>query len=79
MTKQQAKQEMHAGKRVTHRFFQPDEYVMMDGTLDGETYITEDGCRISQEDFWTLRTDESWEKDWELYKEKQADANTSIF
>lgn len=73
MTKQEAIQAMREGKKVTHRFFQPDEWVTWVISGLGECddmYITEDGCRLSSEDFWTLRTDPAWETGWEIYFEK---------
>ena len=77
MTKNEAQQAMREGKKVTHRFFQPDEFVFMQDTK-GSDYTTEDGCTLSEIDFLTLRTDPAWDKDWSIYEEKQQDADTTI-
>jgi hypothetical protein len=65
MTKEEAIQEMRAGKKVTHRYFSPEEWVTM-GT-EGQI-VLEDGVECSPEEFWQWRTDDSYKTDWELWK-----------
>ena len=68
MTKQEAIQAMREGKKVTHRHFTGLEWV---ATNQSESeYIFEDGVKCSAQLFWALRSDESWETDWELWNEK---------
>jgi hypothetical protein len=67
MTKEEAIQEMIAGKKVTHRHFTPEEWVTM-GTYG--QMVLEDGVECSPFEFWRWRTDESYETDWELFEKK---------
>jgi len=72
MTKDEAILAMREGKKVTHRYFTPDEFVYMDGkniSLNGNDlyYFFEDGVKVSATEFWKYRTDASFETDWEIY------------
>lgn len=64
MTKQEAIQAMKSGKKVTHRYFTPDEYLFMN--IENE-YTFEDGVSCSAQEFWKNRTAEYWETDWEIF------------
>lgn len=71
MDKQQAIEAMLKGKKVTHRYFDPNEWVRM---TDGHTVETEDGVSYSAALFWSIReydksSIENWGKDWSLFKE----------
>lgn len=64
MNKNEARQAMHEGKKVTHKFFAPYEWVsIQDGYL-----ILEDGVKCSEEEFWKWRTNYWWDTDWEIFK-----------
>ena len=65
MTIEEAKQALREGKKVTHRYFGSDEWVEM---ING--YIkSEDG--VTHHEFWSLRTAESWQTDWEIFIEPE--------
>jgi hypothetical protein len=63
MLKNEAIQAMHAGKKVTHRYFISDEWV----TIDNGEILLEDGYRCSEEEFWDSRTTSFWDTDWEIF------------
>ena len=63
MTKDGAIEAMKAGKKVTHRHFDPDEWMVdKDGLFEFE-----DGCRCEYQLFWGDRTDDSWLEGWKEY------------
>ena len=49
MTKLEAIEAMKAGAKVTHRYFDPKEWITMEGN---NTIIMEDGCALSTVEFW---------------------------
>lgn len=63
LSKQEAIKAMQEGKKVTHRYFTPEEYVYM---KDGEMFF-EDGVSCSSMEFWSLKTDTAWETDWVIF------------
>lgn len=66
MTKKEMLTELAAGKRITHMYFEPNEHIYMkDGEIHDEKGYVMSGPGY---DFWTDRTGEAWETDWELYK-----------
>ena len=67
MTRFEAAQALKAGKKLTHRYFDKDEWVM--GTDDGN-YIMEDGVKCTAMEFWKWRTNPVFNIDWEIYKEQ---------
>ncbi|MDO9187143.1 MAG: hypothetical protein Q7W13_14105 [Bacteroidia bacterium] len=66
MTKQEAIEAMKQGEKVTHRFFTPDEWIAISENIYCLT--DESGCIINTREFWSYRTDESWNTDWSIYK-----------
>lgn len=64
MTKFEAIQAMKEGKKVTHRYFDKNEWV----TMEGNTILFEDGVRCSQPEFWIWRNKPEWEIDWSLWE-----------
>lgn len=62
MTKQEAIHAMVRGERVMHRFFTPEEWVIMKNGV----VVFEDGVRCSLIEFWNDRTGKDWESDWEI-------------
>jgi len=54
---------MKEGKKVRHRFFANDEWMMR--TEDGK-YLFEDGVKCSFLMFWMDRTGEEWNDDWSI-------------
>jgi hypothetical protein len=63
MTKQEAIEAMRAGKKVTHEWFTPDEWMTMQGGL----IHLEDGVKCPPSEFWRWRTDSSWNDGYSLY------------
>jgi hypothetical protein len=66
LTKEQAIEAMKRGEKVTHRYFSRDEWVAMDKV--GGAYLTEEGYRIGQAEFWEYRKGESWETGYSIWK-----------
>jgi hypothetical protein len=65
MTIEEAKQALREGKKITHRYFSSDEWVEM-----RNGYIkSEDG--VTHHEFWSLRTAEGWQTDWEIFIEPE--------
>jgi len=62
MNKEQAIEAMRKGKKITHRFFMPKEYIYM----EGECVIGEDGISHG-EFFWFHRKNEMWSRDWRIF------------
>ena len=72
MTKDWAIKALKQGKRITCRYFTPEEWVEMHkcGGLVFET-----GCRVSMTDFWENRSHGSWSDSWSEFKEEPTCAN----
>lgn len=66
MTKEDAIQAMSNGYFVRHRHFSDNEYI---GIVGGRI-ITEEGYRTDLIEFFRWRTDESWNTDWSIVKDK---------
>lgn len=65
LTKAEAIQAMADGKKVSHRYFESDEYIY---TADGEVYDEGD---IMLSDFWKWRTRKVWDGGWYIFKERK--------
>jgi hypothetical protein len=65
MTRFDAAQALKAEKKLTHKYFSPDEWVM--GTGDG-MYLMEDGVKCSPAEFWKWRQQEFFNEGWEIFK-----------
>ena len=65
LTKEDAKQAMREGKKVTHKYFSPGEWA----TMENGMVILEDGVRCSSQEFWHWRQQSFFDNDWSLYKE----------
>lgn len=75
MTKNEAIQLMYQGKRLTHRFFAPDEWVTINA---GDFIQTEEGYTVSQKTFWHIRPGKEWDTDWELFKDQPQDTTLAL-
>lgn len=73
MNKQDAINAMRKGKKVTHRFFADGEYI----TMEDNRIVDEAGNKFSPYNFWVVRRQEAWEKDWEIVPEAK-DIITSV-
>ena len=68
MNKQEAIQAMQQGKRVTHRDFDPNEWMSMkDGMMVLEDGVIH-GVTCTPEEFWKYRTDSRWDDGYELFE-----------
>jgi len=65
MNKIEALKALQYGKKLTHHWFSPNEWVIED---QGK-YIFEDGCQCHDFEFWADRTDESWNRGWSIFNE----------
>jgi hypothetical protein len=66
MSRYEAAQALKVGKKLTHRYFTPEEWVKGDG--EGY-YIMEDGVRCTAAEFWKWRQYEDFNTDWSIFKE----------
>lgn len=64
MNKSEAIEAMKQGEKVTHRFFEPKEFI----TMKGSRIETEEGYSCPADEFWSYRTGLSWNLDWEIWK-----------
>jgi hypothetical protein len=64
MTRAEAIKAMREGKKVTHKYFSPDEWA----TLDNGKILLEDGVRCSPQEFWSYRMTELFNDSWEIFK-----------
>ena len=67
MTKDEAIKAMKEGRKVTHSYFSPGEFIEMRGT----SIFDENGYNMRgiNFDFWTDRKGSGWEQDWEIFIE----------
>jgi hypothetical protein len=64
MTKEEAQQAAMIGKKITHEYFAPHEYV----TVTGKVFFDENNWQLDWDDFWNIRNCGRWETGWEIYK-----------
>ena len=62
MTREDAFAKKNEEVKLTHRFFEKNEWVML---KNGE-YIFDDGQRQTAESFWLCRNNDAWDIDWEF-------------
>jgi hypothetical protein len=63
MTKEEAIEKMKCGIKMTHRFFDPKEWI----TMQDNFIVTEEGSRFPAVRFWKYRTEEAWDNDWQIF------------
>ena len=63
MTKEQAKQAMCEGKKVTHTYFDVNEWITM---KDGKV-LTEEGYLHDADEFWSYRTGTGFDDSYSIY------------
>ena len=69
MNKQEAIQAMQQGKRVTHRDFDPNEWMTMkDGMMILEDDVIFPPPCLLPEEFWQWRTDSRWDDGYEVFE-----------
>jgi hypothetical protein len=70
MSKAEAIEAMKDGKKVTHRYFSPEEWMTMKKSyLEGWMIHLEDSVICSPAEFWRWRTDPTFDTDWSIYME----------
>lgn len=62
MTREEAVHAMYMGKKVRHRYFGPDEWM----TIEGSMVVTEDGCKHYPFEFWRYRFGPEWDDGYEI-------------
>lgn len=65
MTRGEAIKAMREGKKVTHKYFSPDEWATQ---VNGLIHL-EDGVRCEPNEFWKYRQQEFFNEGWEIFKE----------
>jgi hypothetical protein len=63
MTRTEAIKAMREGKKVTHKYFSPEEWA----TQENGKILLEDGVRCSPYEFWKWRQDAEFDVDWEIF------------
>lgn len=66
MTKQEAIDAIHQGKRVTHRLFSSDEFIYLDS--DQNELRDENGYYLVFTEFWNIRQSPEWQTNWSIYE-----------
>jgi len=64
MSRAEAIKAMREGKKVTHKYFSPDEWA----TQENGEIVLEDGVRCAPAEFWRYRMSEIFNDGWELFK-----------
>lgn len=65
MTREEVKQALTNGKKVTHTHFLSGEYIYQQGVM----IFTEEGYKIDQETFWRDRAGVGFNDGWEIYSD----------
>lgn len=63
MNLQEIESHLQASKKVKHKHFTPEEWLM----LENGYIVFEDGCKCTPKEFWSTRTETSWLTGWSLY------------
>jgi hypothetical protein len=69
MTKEEAIQAMKKGKRITHRYFTPNEW--MTSSKNGREIRFEGGEKMFSGEFWHFRQGKEWEDGYSLHSSEQ--------
>lgn len=64
LTKEKAKKALLEGYKITHKYFESDEYIY---AFNNMTIFTEKGFSIDADIFWKYRTGENWDTNWYIY------------
>jgi hypothetical protein len=67
MTRAEAKQAILEGKKITHTYFTPEEFIKLASDGSGR-YESTDGCIFDSVVFWAFRTSENFNTGWEIWK-----------
>ena len=64
LTKEEAIKQMELGKKVTHKYFSPNEWITM--SSDDRDIVTEEGYTVDKIEFWSYRTADSFNSGWSI-------------
>jgi hypothetical protein len=64
MNKREAIEAMKNGLKVTHKYFDPKEWITMSGK---STIMTEEGYAVCADKFWNGKDRSDWEFDWSVW------------
>lgn len=68
MTQDEAKQAARKGQKITHTYFSSNEFV----TVEKGILKDENDYHLNWDEFWEIRSGASWQRDWDIFKEKKA-------
>jgi hypothetical protein len=63
MTRAEAIKAMREGKKVTHKYFSPEEWA----TQENGQIVLEDGVRCEPFEFWRWRQMSIFDNDWKIF------------
>lgn len=71
MTKEEAIKAMAEGKKVTHQYMDPHEYISMreyeSGAFDSSIYWCSDKHQVTSKMFWHDRSGQHWNDGWQIF------------
>ncbi len=70
MNKNEMIEALYVGKKITHNYFDDNEWFIMD---NDDRIVFEDGCSCTVDEFWYDRRSPIWEDGWELFKSTETD------
>jgi NTP pyrophosphatase (non-canonical NTP hydrolase) len=76
ITLDEAKLQVEQGKKVCHRYFTPNEYIMKHPTIGGKL-LMEDGVMTSWDELMRDRRHLDWFEGWEIFQEETYEAKQS--
>lgn len=66
MTKQEAIDQMHNGVKITHIYFDKNEWM----AIENDEIVLEDGVKCSFEEYWKYRTQDFWDDGYSVFEPK---------
>lgn len=68
MNKKEMLEELTKGKRLTHIYFTPNEWVELSRVPMSWLYIFEDGVETEASQFWSDRDSTGWDNGWTIFE-----------
>lgn len=68
MTKSEAQAALEEGKKITHRYFEPEEFI----EKAGNNLRDEAGLLFSSDEFWKERLAKHFDDGWDIFSEVPA-------
>jgi hypothetical protein len=66
MTRLEAKSALKTGKKITHKYFNNEEWVRFNPEFP-YSLIDQDGLILNWDEFWYYRQDPIFDEGWEIY------------